>query len=81
MMSCRYCAYVYGRKFLKKIDRIRPYMVMYQQPDSQPPDQGTPTVMSCEMRRLSKGGATKMAQRLLQDIADEDERRATVQGL
>ena len=80
-MSCRYCAYVYDRKFLKKIDRIRPYMVMYQQPDSQPPDQGIHTVMSCEMRRLSKGCSTKMAQRMLQDIADEDERRATVQGL
>ena len=70
-MSCRYCAYLYDRKFVKKIDRIRPYMVMYQQPDSQPPDQGIHI----------KGCSTKMAQRLLQDIADEDERRATLQGL
>ena len=78
-MSCRY----YDRKFVKKFDRIRPCVVMYQQPDSQPPDQGMYTVVFCEMGRLSKGCSTKVAQRLLQDvdIADEDERRATVQGL
>ena len=80
-MSCRCYTDVCDRKLFKKFDRIRPCVVMYQQPDSQPPDQGIHTVMSCEMRRLSKGCSTKMAQRLLQDIADEDERRATVQGL
>ena len=53
-MSYYYYTDVYDRKFDKKIDKVRPYMVMYQQPDTQLADQCIYGVVFCEMVRFSK---------------------------
>jgi hypothetical protein len=42
------------RKFDKKFDKVRPYMVMYQQPDTQLADQCIYGVVFCEMVRFSQ---------------------------
>ena len=53
-MSYYYYTDVYDRKFDKKFDKVRPYMVMYQQPDTQLADQCIYGVVFCEMVRFSK---------------------------
>jgi hypothetical protein len=71
-MSYYYYTDVYDRKFDKKFDKVRPYMVMYQQPDTQLADLtlGRPRAR-CQVRR---GDSSSFLQKWGQGMEPEHHR-------